>query len=563
VGLKPGVIRQARVKRGEGVAGKIVMTGQPVLVQDIENSKRFKKSNDKKYYTKSFLSAPLLVKSEVIGVINLNNKINRTIFTQNDLNLLNPLLDHIAVTVKNYILIEKLNSANTALKKKMDMLTTLFDVSQDVIRVTDTAKLLNEVLLKTLRLLKGNSGSLMLWNKRRSRLEIRASVGLNSNMIKYFQVQKKGQSVAYWVAQNGKPLLLIGELKNYPQFSHLSSNRRKIKSVISVPLTVREEKPHIRSAMSVPLERFQKVIGVININRKPGMQDFTSKDLEFLSVLSFQVAVAVENTNLIIQEKKAMLELRQTKGKLEKAIQNIGEELEMAKSIQQSFLPPELPQHKDYSIAAAYLPCGTIGGDLYDVISLENGNLGFLISDVSGHGVPAALVTAMAKTVFNRYFKSGNSPKEILEKVNQDLMNFMIPERYLTALVGILDVQKLEFTYSKASHPPVLLVQPQYTRVLQLNTKGVFIGLFENGLFEEKKITINHGDKMIFFTDGLIEGLDQEEEQFGIKRLESVLLESTHLSAQEIVNLIISRVKEFIGSVPMVDDITLLVVDVH
>ncbi|OGS36006.1 MAG: hypothetical protein A2293_12495 [Elusimicrobia bacterium RIFOXYB2_FULL_49_7] len=555
-GIEPRIAKQVDIKLGEGISGKVAKTGRPVLVRDIEKHQVFKKKQENRYFTKSFLSAPLKIDNRVVGVINLNNKTDHSSFNGEDLKLLKPLISHIAVIVKNALLINELDASNLALKKRMSMLNTLFQLSQEVIRAADIKNLFQEIIANSVKLLDGDSGSLMLYNETNRHLEIKASVGLDRNKIQYAALQNKRKSLAHWVAQHGRPLLLIGSLKQHPRFADLDCFDH-FKSILSVPLTIRaQQSTEAPSSLSVPLSRNKKTIGVININRMGKQVPFSQKDLQFLTVLSFQIAMAVENAELLMREKRYLHELKETQAKLENAMADINEELKMARHIQHNMLPRKLPDLEGIRVAAKYIPSGAIGGDLYDIIPISGDKIAFLIFDVAGHGLAAALVTAMAKISFIKNIRQDDGPKAILERVNEELHVQLDEESYLTAFLCILDRHSKILTYCKAGHPPALLIRSGAPTPEKLLAQGSFVGIFPDEVYEEKTVQLSVGDKVLLYTDGLIECHNPDLAHFDPDILSRKMADLVHASPEEIIIALTAQVTSTTETRP--DDITLM-----
>jgi phosphoserine phosphatase RsbU/P len=261
---------------------------------------------------------------------------------------------------------------------------------------------------------------------------------------------------------------------------------------------------------------------------------------------------------------KAEQELEVVKEHLENAMKKINEELEMARQIQNSLLPPGFPALAGIKAAAAYVPCSAIGGDLYEVIKLDDHRLGVLMFDVVGHGVPAALIAAMAKMIFGKHIARGLGPRDLLLQVNEDLVSHFNGKRYLAAYYGIIDVKEMTFLYSKGGHPPAMLLRPREKTVEHITTsEGIFIGLFPDGDFSEKKIQLQSGDRIVLFTDGLIETFNTKDEYFGMKKLESLLLETSAFPIDVQVSAVINSQKGYRETGNATDDITLLIVQIN
>ncbi len=234
-------------------------------------------------------------------------------------------------------------------------------------------------------------------------------------------------------------------------------------------------------------------------------------------------------------------ELERVKQNLEQASHETEIELDMAKQVQQGMLPKNLPQLPGYEIAAAYVPTGKVSGDFYDFIQLDEDHIFMLMTDVSGHGVPAALVTAMAKMAFDRHVKLGLSVSEILTRVNRDLCAAVKTDHYLTAFAGILEQSTGNLSYCRVCHPYPVIYRSATKSLEHLQMRsGFFLGMFEDNQYATQNTVIHPGDLLFVYTDGVNESFNSKEELYGRKRLDAVILkyaaqgsESTIIRVQE------------------------------
>jgi len=263
-------------------------------------------------------------------------------------------------------------------------------------------------------------------------------------------------------------------------------------------------------------------------------------------------------TRDITERVKAEKELAEVKERLEATMQGIQEELEMARQIQKSLLPTTLPQVNGMTSASAYIPCSAIGGDFYDVMRIDENRLAVLMFDVVGHGVPAALIAALGKAMFGVHMHRGTSPAEVLDLVNKDLYEHFNGKRYLAAYYGILDTKECTFEFSKGGHPPAILIHGGSKELEMLSTAGLYVGLFHDSKFEQKKISYNSGDRLIIFTDGLIEAFDKNEKYFGLKSLKDTLVEMADMPIDVLVSAVLNKQRAHSQGSTHIDDITLL-----
>ncbi len=211
-------------------------------------------------------------------------------------------------------------------------------------------------------------------------------------------------------------------------------------------------------------------------------------------------------------------------------------ELDMAKQVQQGMLPKHLPRLDGYEVSAAYAPTGKVSGDFYDFIQLDGNRIFMLMTDVSGHGVPAALVTAMAKMAFDRHVKSGNSLSQILTKVNIDLCAAIKTDHYLTAFVGILDLNNGRLSYSRVCHPYPVIYRHHDKSLEHLQMRGgFFLGMFEDNSYTEQETVLNQGDLLFVYTDGINESFNSKDELYGRKRLDAVISKFATMGPSETI----------------------------
>jgi PAS domain S-box-containing protein len=211
-------------------------------------------------------------------------------------------------------------------------------------------------------------------------------------------------------------------------------------------------------------------------------------------------------------------------------------ELDMAKQVQQGMLPKVLPRIEGYEVAAAYAPTGKVSGDFYDFIRLDADHLFMLMTDVSGHGVPAALVTAMAKMAFDRHVKAGIPVSEVLKRVNVDLCAAINTDHYLTAFAGILELSTGRLSYSRVCHPYPVVYRHGSRSLEHLQMRGgFFLGMFEDNSYSEQETVLLPGDLLFVYTDGINESFNSKDELYGRKRLDGVILEHSPKGSAETI----------------------------
>jgi sigma-B regulation protein RsbU (phosphoserine phosphatase) len=244
----------------------------------------------------------------------------------------------------------------------------------------------------------------------------------------------------------------------------------------------------------------------------------------------------------------------------ERRFRSIENELVIAREIQASIIPGDNPEISDLRIAAAYRPMTYVAGDFYDFIPMDRHRLGFLVADVSGHGVPAALIAAMIKVAMRSAFPCAHDPREVLRCLNRSLSG-QLRNQFVTASYLWIDTEKRIALYSAAGHPPLL--RWREGKLERIESNGLLFGVIPEPDYPVRTLAIKPGDRYLLCTDGLIEPENSSGDSFGNSRLEQVMREHRSCAPSELVDQLLSELRNWqpaAGS--QQDDITLIVVDV-
>lgn len=276
------------------------------------------------------------------------------------------------------------------------------------------------------------------------------------------------------------------------------------------------------------------------------MEMAETKDLMEEQAAQLAIALAeVDEKNAIIEEQN----------------QRMVHELEMAGELQKSLLPDIYQVFNGVSFASKYISSIQIGGDLYDVVDLGQGLTGFMIADVSGHGVAAALVASMFKMSFHTHAANVASPKVLFHMLNEE-MKPVLAEDYITSFYLIVDRAQNTITYTNAGHPNPLLYRRASGEVIELDTSGFFIGMFDDGDYEEKTVQIEEGDALLLYTDCIIETENESSEQFGKERLLDLyarVIKENH--GQDVIEKIEAELRAFCATESLNDDFTCIILE--
>jgi serine phosphatase RsbU (regulator of sigma subunit) len=251
-------------------------------------------------------------------------------------------------------------------------------------------------------------------------------------------------------------------------------------------------------------------------------------------------------------------ELRRTTAEKER----VEKELEIARGIQQSFLPENPPVIPGFDLAALNLPAKEVGGDFYDFIPVGSNKWGLVVADVSGKGVPAALFMALSRTLVRASVSDKVTPSQAINKTNELIAENERSNMFVTLFYGVLDPVNMKLTYVSAGHNPPFMLSRGGEDIIMLKARGIALGVVPEMNLEEKEITLDSNDIVVLYTDGVTEAINSENEQFGQERMIAIAEQNQHLPAAEIVKRIKDGVIDFSSGVPQFDDLTLLVLKV-
>jgi len=246
--------------------------------------------------------------------------------------------------------------------------------------------------------------------------------------------------------------------------------------------------------------------------------------------------------------------------KLKKAQEVIDDELRQVGEIQASLLPTKLPERDDYDFAAFYTPAEQAGGDYYDCIEMSNGYWGFAVADVSGHGIPAAVIMAITRAIMRSYTYDVISPSEALGMMNEILCENIYTNDFVTMFYTVMNMDEGILSYSSAGHNPLLFFDKSEMIVKRITAEGLFLGAFDEVEYGEGKIEMDEGDIAFMYTDGLVEAMNKENELYGYDRLISKLIMFNEEKCSDIINYIMDDVKEFCSGRKFDDDITIFII---
>jgi len=294
---------------------------------------------------------------------------------------------------------------------------------------------------------------------------------------------------------------------------------------------------------AVPIAVKNDLYGVILIEEASGGLRFRSRRLEIITGISQQAALAIQND--LLQKEMVVRERLET-------------EVQLARQIQQTFIPESLPKFPDWDLAARWKTARQVGGDFYDVFELPNGQLGLFIADVADKGVPAALFMALTRTLVHAAVIESDSPADAMKRVNDLLIPDTRQGMFVTAVYAVLDMDKRELTYVNAGHNPPLWVKPT-GNVERLTRTAIALGVVTGEAVNQRTIKFESGDSLFLYTDGLTEAFNYDGVFFGEERLLEAIKCNTCYSASELLDVVEKALLDFVQDMPPADDLTMLV----
>ena len=294
----------------------------------------------------------------------------------------------------------------------------------------------------------------------------------------------------------------------------------------------------------VPLISQGELIGLINLGARLSEQDYSTDDRKLLSDLAIQAAPALRVAQLVRQQELEAAER-----------ERFEQELRVARLIQQTLLPQELPQLPGWFVDAYYQPARAVGGDFYDFIYFPDGRVGVIVADVTDKGVPAALVMATTRSILRAAAERLEAPGAVLERTNNVLVPEIPPKMFVTCFYAVLNPKTGHLRYANAGHD----LPFHYTAegVHELRARGMPLGLMPGMVYDEKETTIKPDDYVLLYSDGLAEAHNPQSEMFGFPRLQEML--AGHPEGEDVTQFLLAQLADFTGpGWEQEDDVTLV-----
>lgn len=314
----------------------------------------------------------------------------------------------------------------------------------------------------------------------------------------------------------------------------------------------------IRSAdVLMPLVSQGELVGLLILGSHLKGERYSSEELTLLDTLIPQVGPALRVALLVQEQKEQVLQRERIEQEQVRERERIEQELQTARSIQHAFLPRDVPTLPGWRFAPYYQPARDVGGDFYDFLSFEDGRFGLVIGDVSGKGIPAALLMATVHTMLRTAAQRTISPGAVLAQVNELLAAEIPAGMFVTCFFALLDPATGHLCYANAGHEPPY--RQHEGNATELWATGMPLGMLPGSRYDEYEITLAPGDNLLFYSDGLVEAHNPLNKMFGFPRLQKLLAEQTE--GVPLIDVVLSELQSFTGKQwEQEDDVTLLTV---
>ena len=498
----------------DGIVGRVVSTQETMVVGDITLEPSYVEVVPGMAST---LAVPLVHKNKPIGALNVLSR-SRDMYSERDAAILRQFAAHVALALVNARLFEQQRLDAEAFE-------TLAEIGRDVAALMDLDELLSRIAQLARRVVDYRTFGILLLHEATKELEMKVAVQFGDRVA--LPKVPLGEGLVGYSALHREPVMV----------PDVSKDPRYIKVVDDV-----------RSELVVPMLLKDRCIGVFDLE-SPELDAFTKRDVEILTLLASQAAVAIENARLYE-------EASQTEARLEK-------ELRFARRVQAALLPTKLPKKmKGVDVDASFSAALELGGDFYDYLVPESQTLIMALGDVSGKGVPAALYSVFAgelvrgRTFRRRYVPERSSPAAVLMSINTILHERQLEEYYCTLCYAIFDLKRRSVTLANSGVPYPVRASGDTCGLIE--APGVPLGSFPGMTYDEVTLPLASGDVFVFCSDGVSEAMNRKSEEFGSGRLIDVVSKTKHLTAKEIVYSIVEAVEAHRAGFPPNDDTTVV-----
>ncbi len=511
IGHREEVVRTLLVALNEGITGAAAATGSPILVEDVRQDPRYLNALDA---VRSELAVPMMAHGQLVGVIDLQSTRLKA-YTEQDRSLIRLIGARVAASIENARLYRRIDRQNRTLR-------TLAHLSREFSSILDLDELLGKIANATRALMNYDAFGIFLVDAERSVLRHRFSVRYDERV--HLDNLPMGKGITGAAAEAGQPV----------RVPDTSADPRYV-----------DFHPGIRSELAVPLIVQDRVVGVLDVESLR-MGYFTEDHQRTLSLLAAQIASSIENARLY--EELAQRE------------QRMDQDLKAARKLQRVLMPRSAPQIAGLEVGIRSRPAREVTGDVFDFFEQGQDYSLIAFGDVSGKGAAAALYGALVSGLLRILGPRRLHPGRLVQGLNELLLERKIDAQYATLLVAQWEPESRRLLMANAGAEPPLVFRRG--EVFKPTLEGVPIGLLDDREYDEAVLTLEPGDTVLFYSDGVEDQLNAEGGDYSRERVVALLAQHANDAPQAIADAFFQALDEFRGATPITDDQTLVVIRV-
>ena len=413
------------------------------------------------------------------------------------------------------------------LRQRINELTAVYNVAMMLSEARDLANVLDRTARGVCEVMETKAASIRLIDEEHDELVVKATYNLSPQYLSKGPIRLSRAEIDK-VALSAEGFAFVPNMAQDPRVQYPQESVRE----------------GIVSMLSVGMRYKGKRVGVLRVYTDH-QQHFSPLKIDLLKAVAAQAAAAIENARLLEETHAAEALERQ---------------VELAADVQQRMIPQTPPTLAGVDLASVYVPCFTLGGDLYDFIPLPGDNMGLAIADVSGKGVPASLTMAGVRAFLRAQVDNVYFLYEVIRRINLMLCRDTKPGEFVTLFYGVLDANTLRFTYCNAGHPPPLLLRDG--GVSELHSDNMVLGVDEEQVYTQSIIELRSGDLLLLYTDGLADGMNFEMQTFGRGRVIDAFRQGG-ATAEAMAQNVLWEHRKFVGMSKRTDDVTMIGVRVR
>ena len=500
---------------------EVLKTGKSLWVEDAQSDNRFAtQASILEMDLRSILCVPLKMNQKIIGLIYMDRQAVTNTFKEDDLSLVESLATFASISLVN----AKLHLQSEERNERLQMLN---DLSKTISTTFLLEDLLKMVLEFCINISKAEIGYIMLGNE----LKKACAIDKEGNVLTDVKISK---SVIKKVKESKSPICSTDTTSDEILSKQASVMALDLKSIMCVPILAQD-----------------KFVGLVYVSSNAVNKCFTDKDLDLMSAIIGHVGLAIDNLQLLEIQKKQ---------------ENIERELEIANSVQASMLPDYDPDILTLDVSGYSCPAAKLGGDYYDYFKISDSQFGLAVGDVNGHGITASLIMAMTKSCLFVQGQIDPNVLPVMTALNKMVFGGIKERLFMTFIYSIFNIFESTVTLSSAGHHLPYHYKKNLGKLQPINLRAIYpLGVRENVKFTETTVSLDPEDLLVYYTDGIIEAKNMDEEEYGFERLEDMIVKNSDMSAIELKELILNSYKSWIKGREMeedLDDVTVVVVKV-